>query len=83
VLRLDPETTVAWLDDGSVALGRYSGLEAVALPGAAYPLLVKLTGREPLAAVRARWRAEARADLSDDVLLELWRQRVLSPPPGA
>jgi hypothetical protein len=31
--------------------------------------------------VRARLRAEDHADLSDEVLLELYRQRVLSPPP--
>jgi Fe-S-cluster containining protein len=81
-LRLDPNATVAWLPDGSVALGRYSELEAVALPGEAYRLLARFTGDDPVAAVRARLRAEERADLSDDVLLALWRQRVLSAPPS-
>lgn len=81
VLRLDPGATIAWLPDGSVALGSYSELEAVALPGAAYRLLARFTGDEPVAAVRARLRAEEHADLSDDVLLELYRQRVLAPPP--
>ncbi len=38
--------------------------------------------RDLLDAVRARLRAEDRADLADGVLLELWRQRVLSVPPG-
>jgi hypothetical protein len=82
VLRLDPATTVAWLEDGTVALASYSELEAVALPGAAYRLLTRFTGAEPVAAVRARLRAEERADLADEVLLELYRQRVLAPPPA-
>ena len=81
VLRLDPGTTVAWLPDGSVALGRYSELEAVALPGEAYRLLARFTGEEPVAVVRARLRAQEHADLADGVLLELWRQRVLSTSP--
>jgi hypothetical protein len=81
VLRLDPGTTVAWLPDGSVALGAYSELEAVALPGAAYRLLARFTGAEPVETVRARLRAEEHADLADEVLLELYRQRVLTPPP--
>jgi Fe-S-cluster containining protein len=82
VLRLDPNATVAWLRDGSVALGAYSELEAVALPGAAYPLLTKFTGEDPVSAVRSRLRAEEHADLSDEVLLELYRQRVLAAPPA-
>jgi Fe-S-cluster containining protein len=82
VLRLDPGATVAWMPDGSVALGAYSELEAVALPGEAYRLLARFTGDAPVAAVRERLRAEERADLSDDVLLELYRQRVLTPPPA-
>jgi Fe-S-cluster containining protein len=80
VLKLDPRTTVQWLPDGRVAFGAYSELEAVSLPGEAYPLLVRFTGEEPVAAVRARLRAEARADLADEVLLELYRQRVLVDP---
>jgi Fe-S-cluster containining protein len=80
VLRLDPGATVAWLRDGSVALASYSEYEAVALPGAAYRLLAQFTGDEPLAAVRARLRANEHADLSDEVLLELYRHRVLAPP---
>jgi Fe-S-cluster containining protein len=81
VLRLDPAATVAWLPDGSLALAAYSELEAVALPGAAYRLLARFTGDEPVSAVRARLRAEEHADLSDEVLLELVRHRVLTPPP--
>jgi Fe-S-cluster containining protein len=82
VLRLDPGATVAWLPDGSVALAAYSPLEAVALPGEAYRLLARFTGDAPVEAVRARLRAEERADLADEVLLELYRHRVLAPPPG-
>jgi Fe-S-cluster containining protein len=80
VLRLSPDATVAWLPDGSVALGAYSPLEAVALPGEAYRLLVKFTGDRPVEAVRARLRAEDRADVADEVLLELYRHRVLVGP---
>jgi Fe-S-cluster containining protein len=83
VLRLDPGATVAWLPDGSVALGAYSELEAVALPGDAYRLLTRFTGDAPVSEVRARLRAEDHADLSEEVLLELYRQRVLTPPPRA
>jgi hypothetical protein len=80
VLRLSPEATVVWLGDGSVALARHSPLEAVVLPGAAYRLLVRFTGASPVPDVRARLRAEEGADLADEVLLELYRHRVLSPP---
>ncbi len=80
VLRLSPDATVAWLPDGTVALGAYSELEAVALPGDAYRLLTRFTGERPVAEVRARMRTELRADLSDEVLLELYRQRVLVRP---
>ncbi len=83
VLRLNPDATVSWLPDGQVALGAYSELEAVALPGAAYPLLVRFTGQRTVAEVRAQLREELHADLSDEVLLELYRQRVLSPPPAS
>lgn len=82
VLRLDPGATVQWLPDGRVALGAYSELEAVALPGEAYRLLVRFTGEASVADVRARLRAEERADLADDVLLELHRQRVLVAVPS-
>jgi hypothetical protein len=77
VLRFDPAATVQWRPDGTVALGAYSELEAVALPAAAYRLLVRFTGDEPVARVRERLRAEERADLADEVLLELYRHRVL------
>jgi hypothetical protein len=82
VLRLDPGATVSWPGDGRVALGAYSELEAVALPGEAYGLLTRFTGERTVAEVRAGLRAELHADLSDEVLLELYRQRVLTPPPG-
>lgn len=82
-LRLDPGATVSWLPDGRVALGAYSELEAVALPGEAYRLLARFTGERTVAEVRARLRAELSADLADEVLLELYRQRVLTVPAGA
>ena len=52
----------------------------MALPGAAYRLLTRFTGDEPVAAVRDRLRREERADLADEVLLELYRHRVLTVP---
>ena len=82
VLRLDPGATVSWLPDGSVALAGYSELEALVLPGQAYALLTRFTGAHPVAEVRARLRAELSSDLSDEVLLELYRHRVLAPPSG-
>lgn len=77
VLKLNPEATVKWLPDGSVALGAYSEYDAVALPGIAYSLLVEFTGREPVPAVRERLRKEKQADLHEDILLELYRHRIL------
>ena len=65
-----------------MALAAYSELEAVALPGEAYRLLTRFTGETPVEGVRARLRAEEHADLADEVLLELYRHRVLTPPPG-
>jgi len=77
VLAFNPDATVKWLPDGSVALGAYSEFDAIALPGAAYGLLVEFTGKEPVAAVRARLRKEKQADLFEDVLFTLYRHRVL------
>ncbi|ATB31903.1 hypothetical protein [Melittangium boletus] len=77
VLKLNPEATVKWLPDGSVALGSYSEFDAVALPGVAYSLLVEFTGLEPVEAVRQRLRDEKHADLHEDILLELYRHRIL------
>ncbi len=77
VLKLNPEATVKWLADGSVALGAYSEYDAIALPGVAYSLLVEFTGREPVGEVRKRLRAEKQADLHEDILLELYRHRIL------
>ncbi len=76
-LKLNPEATVKWLPDGSVALGAYSEYDAVALPGLAYALIVEFTGREPVEAVRKRLREEKQADLHEDILLELYRHRIL------
>jgi Fe-S-cluster containining protein len=77
-LKLNPSATVQWLPDGSIALGSYSENDAVALPGAAYELLVEFTGKEPVAAVRQRLREQKQADLGEDVLLELYRHRILT-----
>lgn len=79
-LQLNPETTVKWLPDGSVAMGSYSEYDAVALPGAAYALLVEFNGRDSVDGVRARLREKLQADLSEDVLLELYRHRILTEP---
>ncbi|OJH41589.1 hypothetical protein [Cystobacter ferrugineus] len=78
VLKLNPEATVKWLADGSVALGAYSEYDAVALPGLAYALLVEFTGLEPVEKVRERLRQEKQADLHEDILLELYRHRILT-----
>lgn len=80
VLRFNPEATVKWLPDGSVALGYYSEYEAVALPGEAYALLVEFTGQKPVEAVRQHLRDHKQADLDPDILLELHRHRILVEP---
>jgi hypothetical protein len=77
VLKWNPDATVKWLPDGSVALGAYSENDAVALPGEAYPLLVMFTGKEPVEAVRQRMRMVKRADLDEEVLRVLYRHRIL------
>jgi len=76
-LRFNPDATVQWMSDGSVALGAYNEYDAVALPGEAYGLLVEFTGRQPVAAVRQHLRDHKQADLSEDVLVELYRHRIL------
>lgn len=76
-LRFNPDATVQWLPDGSVALGAYSDFDAIALPGEAYGLLVEFTGRQPVEAVRHHLREHKQADLSEDILVELYRHRIL------
>jgi hypothetical protein len=78
VLRFNPEATVKWLPDGSVALGCYSENDAVALPGEAYPLLVMFDGRAPVEEVRRRMREEKQADLGPEVLTVLHQHRILT-----
>ncbi|RKG84136.1 hypothetical protein [Corallococcus terminator] len=80
VLRFNPDATVKWLSDGSVALGSYSEFDAVALPGEAYSLLVEFTGQKPVEAVRQHLRDHRQADLDPDILLELHRHRILVEP---
>ena len=77
-LRFNPGATVKWLGDGSVAFASYSEFDAVALPGEAYALLTLFDGRATTGAVRERMRRERGADLDDDVLRVLYRQRVLT-----
>ncbi|AKF80665.1 hypothetical protein SAMN05443572_1085 [Myxococcus fulvus] len=76
-LKFNADATVQWMPDGSVALGAYSDFDAVALPGEAYGLLVEFTGRQSVEAVRHHLREHKQADLSEDVLLELYRHRIL------
>ncbi|WP_225411277.1 hypothetical protein [Stigmatella hybrida] len=77
VLKLNPGATVQWLPDGSIALASYSEFDAVALPGEAYSLLVEFNGKQPVETVRQRLRDEKQADLHEDILLELYRHRIL------
>jgi Fe-S-cluster containining protein len=77
-LRFNAEATVKWMKDGSVALGAFSQYDAIALPGEAYALLVMFTGEETVDAVRQRMRMVKRADLDDEVLLALYRHRILT-----
>jgi Fe-S-cluster containining protein len=77
VLQFNPAATVKWLPDGSVALGSYSENDAVALPGEAYGLLVEFTGKAPVEAVRQHLREHKQADLHEDILVELYRHRIL------
>lgn len=81
-LRFNPSATIKWLPDGSFAVGAYSELEAVALPAQAHTLLLAFDGRESLAATRARMREEWQVDLDDELLLMLYRHRVLTTPNG-
>ncbi len=84
-LSLNAAATVKWLPDGSVALGAYSENDALALPRIAWELLISFTGEAPVEEVRRRWRDERQADLSDEILIELHRHRVLieATPPEA
>jgi hypothetical protein len=77
-LRFNTDATVKWLQDGSVALGAFSENDALALPGEAYALLVMFTGQESVDAVRQRMRMVKRADLDEEVLLALYRHRILT-----
>jgi Fe-S-cluster containining protein len=76
-LTFDHNATVRWLPDNVVALGAYSDLDALALDASAYQLLVAFDGTKSVHAVRQQLRNEKQADLSDDVLLQLYRHRIL------
>lgn len=71
------KTMVRWLADGDVALAAYSEYDALALPGAVYPLLVAFDGRSSTAETRARLRSQFQADIGDEILLTLYRHRIL------
>jgi Fe-S-cluster containining protein len=78
VLKLNPDATVKWLPDGTIALASYSEHDAVALPREAYDLLTAFTGTDSVEAVRGRLRKEKLADLDEEVLLVLYRHRILT-----
>lgn len=56
------------------------GNDAVALPRAAWPLLTAFSGEDTVPVVRERLRREHGADLSEEILLTLYRYRVLTTP---
>lgn len=76
-LMLNPQVTVRWLETGEVALSAYSEYDALALPGMVYPLLVAFDGRHSTADTRKKIQEEHQADLADEVLLTLYRYRIL------
>jgi hypothetical protein len=76
-LVLNPQLTVRWLESGEVALSAYSEYDALALPGLVYPLLVAFDGRQTTAETREKLQKEHQADLADEVLLTLYRYRIL------
>lgn len=76
-LAFNPKTMIQWLEGGEVALAAYSEYDALALPGAVYPLLVAFDGRSTTAETRARLRSQYQADIGDDILLTLYRHRIL------
>jgi hypothetical protein len=77
-LAFNPNATVRWLPGNVLALGAYSNLDALALDGSAYALLVMFDGTKKVSEVRAQLRREKQADLSDEVLLALYRHRILT-----
>ncbi|WP_176736341.1 hypothetical protein [Oligoflexus tunisiensis] len=76
-LKLNPQVTMRWLESGEIALSAYSEYDALALPGIVYPMLVAFDGRQSLAETRRTLQREYQADLADEVLLALYRYRIL------
>lgn len=76
-LRFNPSATVTWLPDRRVALASYSELDGVSLPGEAYTALTQFTGKDPVSAVRQRLRDELSMDLPENILMTLYRHRIL------
>lgn len=79
-LKLNAGLTTRFLDSGEVVMGAYSELDALALPVAAHRLLQEFRGDQTVAEVRQTLRSEKQADFSEDVLLSLYRHRVLVEP---
>jgi Fe-S-cluster containining protein len=79
-LQLNPALSLKWAKDGSVVLGAYSELDALALPAEAYRYLQEFKGDESVTNVRDLLRKKHEADFSDDVLLTLYQHRVLKDP---
>jgi Fe-S-cluster containining protein len=75
--QLNPHLTVRHAADGMVALGFHNEFDAIEIPAEAWRLLAEFRGEEGLSTVRERLRAVHRADLADEVLLELHRHRIL------
>lgn len=76
-LTWNTNAAVRWLPDGSVALGSYSDLDALALDGEAYAMLIAFDGTKSTSEVRAQLRRDKQSDLSDSVLMALYRHRIL------
>jgi hypothetical protein len=76
-LRLNPQVTMRWLESGEIALSAYSEYDALALPGMVHPLLLAFDGRLSTAETRRKLQEEHQADLADEVLLMLYRYRIL------
>ena len=76
-LKLNPELTVKWLADGSVAVGGYSELDALAMASESFLLLKDFRGDKTVAATRQAMRAEKSSDFADELLVTFYQHRVL------
>jgi len=76
-LCFNPNATVRWLENGEVALGAYSEYDALALPGESYRMLQAFDGVSSTEETRQKIRTQFQTDFSDDILLTLYRYRIL------